>query len=87
MTAKLFDLEIIVTLFTLHTPPAARVENVIFAATKKETESELLDLIIISHQNPEEIFVLIPSKSYPNIRRGCLKYFPNDSANLGRSRI
>ena len=43
MTAKLFDLEIILTLFTLHTP-AARVENVIFAATKK-TESELLDLI------------------------------------------
>ena len=61
MTAKLFDLEIILTLFTLHTP-AARVENVIFAATEK-TESELLDLII-SHQNPEEIFVLIPSKSF-----------------------
>ena len=54
---------------------------------QKETESELLHLIIISHQNPEEIFVLIPSKSDPKIRRGYLKYFLNDLANLGRSRI
>ena len=51
--------------YIIHTQ-AAWVENVIFAATKNGRKKKCLDdLNNISFQNPEEISVLIRSKSDP----------------------
>ena len=53
MTAKLFDPEILLTLFTLFTPAAARVK--MLSLQRQKTDSDMLDLQIISHQNPGNI--------------------------------
>lgn len=88
MTAKLFDLEIVLTLFTLFTHQPHEWKMLSLQRQKNGRKEKCLDdMNNICLQNPEEISVLIRSKSDPKISHGYLKYFPNDFANIGRSQI